>query len=180
MTVISSNLKMTELWFANIFFSFFPSLPSCTSYGCYLLSSVVNLACVTLILQWGVKSASPSSLPHPFLTSLIHSLHSLLFTLKSVKVMEFVWEGVEPPLLYPSAHLFTSSQPPFSVKHVHEEIPDCSSLSHMGCCSSGKNCLWSEGIRNCPTGAETPEGHLLVRNPARCLPCTWGAILLLQ
>lgn len=36
--------------------------------GCYLLLNVLNLACVTLILQWGVKSASPSSLPHHFLT----------------------------------------------------------------------------------------------------------------
>lgn len=97
MPVISLHSKMTDPWFANIFFSFFPSLLSYTSCGGYLLSSVLNLVCVTLTLQGGVKSSStsPSPLPHPFLTIPIHLLHGLLFTLKSVRFMEFVWEEVE-------------------------------------------------------------------------------------
>lgn len=181
MPVISLNLKMTDLWFANVFFSFFLSLLPYTSCGCYLLSSVLNLACVTLTCQWRAKSpsASPSSLPRLSLTSPIHWLHSLLFTLKSVRLMEFVWEGVEPCSLslYSPVYIFST---PFSVKHVHEEITDFSSHSNMGCCCSGKNCLWSEGIRNCPTAAETPEGHFLVRNPVGCWLCVWEPILLLQ
>lgn len=112
MPVISLNFKMTDLWFANIFFSFFLSLLPYTSCGCYLLSSVLNLACVTLTRQWRAKSpsASSSSLPRLSLTSPIHWLHSLLFTLKSVRLMEFVWEGVEPCSLslYSPVYVFST------------------------------------------------------------------------
>lgn len=113
MPVISLNLKMTGLWFANMFFSFFLSLLPYTSCGCYLLSSVLNLACVTLTCQWRAKSpsASPSSLPSLSMTSPIHWLHSLLFTLKSVRLMEFVWEGVEPCSLSLYSPLYIFSTP---------------------------------------------------------------------
>lgn len=174
MPVISLNLKMTALWFARIFFSFFPAPLSYTSCGCYCLSSVLNLVCVTLILQWKVKSASPSSLPHPLLTSPIHLLHSLLFALKSVMLMEFVWEGVEPPLLYPSPHLFTPSQPPsqsnMSIKRYQTFPPQ----SH-GLLLFRQELLLKWGCQKLPNSCRDSWGSLSGKEPCGVLALYLGA-----